>query len=370
MKAILKKLSATAIKNCLLNELLVKESLMKLLITGSAGFIGTHLAMKLSQLGHEVVGVDNLTPMPDLKLKYARLSFQGIKILGTSKNRVIDSKTGILFAKADLKNSRDISWLFSNWKFDCIIHLAGRPGVRNSIKEPHKYIEDNLFAFLNILEGCSKYRVDKLIFASSSSVYGDNDGVASHEFDRTDHPLSLYAATKKSNECMAYTYCHNYKINCIGLRFFTVYGPWGRPDMSMSIFTDRIMNGLPIDLYNYGNQTRDFTAVADIADGVSSIVAYLKSQNTFEYDIVNIGYGRNVDLLEMVKTIENKVGQKAIINKIASQQGDVKNTLCDNSKLRDKYNFVPKINIYEGISDFINWYKWYKELDKKAYKLI
>ncbi|MEQ8339179.1 MAG: NAD-dependent epimerase/dehydratase family protein [Cyclobacteriaceae bacterium] len=341
---------------------------MKILITGCAGFIGMHLSLKLCAENFEVIGIDNLAPNYDINLKISRLINLGVDMNSNSKDNKRYSEKGICFIETDLRDDKIFS-IFNEYKFDYVIHLAGLGGVRNSLINPKDYIGNNINAFGNILEACAKNNVKHLLFASSSSVYGENPGNPSREDDDTNCPLSLYAASKKANESMAYSYFHNYDLDCIGLRFFTVYGPWCRPDMGMSIFTKKIISKEPIDLFNFGNLTRDFTYVQDIVDGINSIIEKISFQTNPNYDIVNIGFGENIEIQDIIISLERELGMKTTINKIENQKGDVYNTLCNNEKLKTVYDYQPKIDIGVGIPRFVKWYKEYYQtlLLEKAY---
>lgn len=333
----------------------------KILVTGAAGFIGFHLAKKLCESSWEVVGLDNLNNYYDVNLKKDRL------------NLLLD-KTNFKFHKIDLVDREAIKNLFEKEKFDHVVNLAAQAGVRYSLENPYSYIDSNLSGFLNILEGCRHNPVEHLIYASSSSVYGANTKMPFSVHDNVDHPVSLYAATKKANELMAHTYSNLYKIPTTGLRFFTVYGPWGRPDMALFIFTKKIAEGKPIDVYNNGKMRRDFTYVDDIIDGIIKLIPQLPTPNPnwdgdnpdnatsfAPYKLYNIGNNQPVELLRFIEIIEDRLGKKAIKNFMPIQPGDVPATYADVDELINAVGFKPNTPIEEGISKFIIWYKNYFE---------
>jgi UDP-glucuronate 4-epimerase len=330
---------------------------LKYLVTGAAGFIGYHTAYKLCKLGHEVVGIDNLNNYYDIELKHSRL-----------KN--LSNLNNFLFRKIDLIDSDTIKDLFQSNKFDRVIHLAAQPGVRYSIDNPMIYAESNLIGHLNILEACRNYPVEHFIYASSSSVYGMKDNKKLSTLDNVDHPISLYAATKKSNELMSHVYAHLYDIPSTGLRFFTVYGPWGRPDMALFKFTKLILNGDPIKLNNHGEMARDFTYIDDIVEGIIRIQDKIPqakmvgeddpSRSTLApYRIFNIGKGEPQNLKDFVTILENYLGVKANIEYRGLQPGDVITTHADTTKLFEYIGYSPKVSIEDGIAQFVDWYREY-----------
>ena len=345
---------------------------MKILVTGTAGFIGYHLAKKLLERGDEVVGLDNINDYYDVNLKYGRL-----RELGIEKEYVIDKEftTSTMypkhkFIKLDLSDREGMENLFKEEKFDAVMHLAAQAGVRYSIENPHTYIESNIVGFLNILEGCRHSGIENLSYASSSSVYGLNKAQPFKTSDHTDHPISLYAATKKSNEMMAHTYAHLYGIQTTGLRFFTVYGPWGRPDMAPILFTDAILNDRAIKVFNHGKMSRDFTYVDDIIDGLIKVIDNPAKANpdwdaenpapdssSAPYRIYNIGNNTPVSLMEFIKTIENALGKVAEKNMLPMQDGDVVSTYADTSALMHDFNYKPDTKLADGINAFVTWYK-------------
>jgi UDP-glucuronate 4-epimerase len=332
---------------------------MKILVTGVAGFIGMHSAKKLLDDGHEIIGIDNLNDYYDVTLKEDRL-----KLLEGYKN--------FRFLKLDIKDQKDVADLFKKESPQRVLHLAAQAGVRYSIQNPYVYIDSNIQGFINILEGCRAIKTEHLVFASSSSVYGGNTKVPFSEHDNVDHPVSLYAATKKANELMAHTYSHLYQIPTTGLRFFTVYGPWGRPDMSPMLFTKAILADEPIQVFNHGDMMRDFTYIDDIVASVNETLFKTATPNrNFDgqhpdpatshapYRIFNIGNSHPVPLMQFIETIEDALGKKAIKKMMGMQAGDIKITSADTSELNQWVNFKPNTSIKEGVKRFIDWYKTY-----------
>ena len=328
-------------------------------MTGVAGFIGMHSAKKLLDDGHEIIGIDNLNDYYDVTLKEDRL-----KTLEDYKN--------FKFLKLDIKDQKDMLDLFKKESPQRVLHLAAQAGVRYSIENPYVYIDSNIQGFISILEGCRAIKTEHLVFASSSSVYGGNEKVPFSEHDNVDHPVSLYAATKKANELMAHTYSHLYQIPTTGLRFFTVYGPWGRPDMSPMLFTKAILANEPIQVFNHGDMMRDFTYIDDIVASVNETLFKTATPNiNFDakhpdpatshapYRIFNIGNSQPVPLMKFIETIENALGKKAIKNMMDMQAGDVKVTSADTSELNQWVNFKPNTSIEEGVKRFVDWYKNY-----------
>tara|TARA_B100001175_G_C19514934_1_gene646698 strand:+ start:1874 stop:2890 length:1017 start_codon:yes stop_codon:yes gene_type:complete len=333
----------------------------KILITGSIGFIGFHLTKALLMNGHEVVGVDNINDYYDINLKIARQ--KEIENLVDDLNLVNKYK----FTKIDISNKFDINKVFQDNKFDIVINLAAQAGVRYSISNPDSYIESNLVGFTNILECCRNSDIKHFIFASSSSVYGMNKDQPFSTEDKTDFPISLYAATKKSNELLAFSYSHLYSIPSTGLRFFTVYGPYGRPDMAYYKFTKLINEGKPIDVYNEGDMKRDFTYVDDIIDGICKILNeppdrnhYSSTTSNAPFRILNIGNNDPITLREFISSIEDALSKKAIENKLPMQPGDVPITYADIDFIKNQFGFNPKIKIKEGIKNFVDWYLDYE----------
>ena len=346
---------------------------MKILVTGTAGFIGFHLAKTLLERGDEVVGIDNINDYYDVNLKYARLSELGIDISDTINQSSIYSKH--TFIKMDLSDRERINKLFDTEQFDAVCHLAAQAGVRYSLENPHAYIESNVVGFMNILESCRVYGVKNLSYASSSSIYGLNKAQPFKTSDHTDHPISIYAATKKSNEMMAHSYAHLYGIQTTGLRFFTVYGPWGRPDMAPMLFANAILNNRPINIFNHGKMSRDFTYIDDIIDGIIKVIDNpAKADKNFDaqkpdpsissapYKIYNIGHNAPLSLMTFVETLERILGKDAEKNFMDIQDGDVVSTYADVSGLIKDFGYRPDTPLEEGISAFIHWYRdFYKE---------
>ena len=349
---------------------------MKILVTGTAGFIGFHLAKKLLERGDTVIGLDNINDYYDTNLKYARLSELGIRKKDIQENTVVNSSNeNHKFIKTDLSNKEVINGLFETEKFDAVCNLAAQAGVRYSIENPHAYIDSNIVGFMNILEACRHNEVKNLAYASSSSVYGLNKSQPFKTSDHTNHPVSLYAATKKSNELMAHTYSHLYGIQTTGLRFFTVYGPWGRPDMAPMLFSDAILNDRAIKVFNHGNMSRDFTYIDDIVAGIIKVIdnpaqsnkewnANTPSANSSSapYKIYNIGNNAPVNLMEFISEIETAIGKVAEKNFMDIQAGDVESTYADTSELMSDFNYKPFTPLKKGVGEFITWYKtFYKK---------
>ena len=332
----------------------------KILVTGAAGFIGYHLCEALIKQGHKVIGLDNINDYYDVNLKYARLSELGITKEAATVFAEISESTlhgfNMQFIRLNLEDREALPKLFKTFNFDMVCNLAAQGGVRYSIENPEAYIDSNVTGFLNILECCRHNRVKRLVYASSSSVYGNSDDTPYTETANVDAPISLYAATKKSNELMAHTYSHLYKFDTIGLRFFTVYGPWGRPDMAMFLFTDAIINNKPIKVFNNGNLSRDFTYIDDIVDGVVNTLIR-DSKDTSLYKLYNIGNGKPVQLLDFIESLEKALDISAIKNLLPMQAGDVHQTFADTTSLEQDYNYKPQIEIDRGIKEFVSWYK-------------
>ena len=335
------------------------------LISGVAGFIGFHLSSHLAaDPANEIVGWDNLNEYYDPSLKRARLQELGIDLIEPGVLQTSRKYPNFRFIRADLLDRETLFKIFAENTFDCVVHLAAQAGVRYSLQNPYAYIDSNVSGFLNLLEVCRIYPVKHLIFASSSSVYGLNRKVPFCETDIVDYPASLYAATKKMDELMAHTYSHLYGIPCTGLRFFTVYGPWGRPDMAYFSFAKKIYAGETIDIFNHGDMRRDFTYVDDIVAGIVSLIRRVPEQiddpssgSRARYDIFNIGNNEPVSLLKFVETLESAIGRCAEKNLLPMQLGDVPETYADISKLKAAVDFEPKTSIDEGLRRFIDWYK-------------
>jgi UDP-glucuronate 4-epimerase len=335
---------------------------MKILVTGAAGFIGMHASQVLLARGDEVVGIDNLNDYYDPQLKLDRLAR-------------LTPNSGFRFVKLDVADRPGMEKLFAEEKFDRVIHLAAQAGVRYSLQNPHAYIESNVVGFTNILEGCRHNKVQHLVYASSSSVYGGNTKMPFSEHDSVDHPVSLYAATKKANELMAHTYSHLYGLPTTGLRFFTVYGPWGRPDMALFLFTKAILEGRPIDVFNHGKMKRDFTYIDDIVEGVIRTLDRVAepdaafdplnpdpARGAAPYRVFNIGNHDPVELMSFIEAIEEAVGQKAEKNFLPMQDGDVPATYADTAELNAWTGFAPATSVGEGVGRFVEWYRSYYEL--------
>ena len=330
---------------------------MKVLVTGAAGFIGFHLSQYLLARGDDVVGLDNLNDYYDVSLKYARLT-------------QLESQSNFDFKKLDLADRQDMVDLFKKEKFDKVVNLAAQAGVRYSLINPHAYIDSNIQGFINVLEGCRHNDVKHLVYASSSSVYGANTSMPFSVHDNVDHPLSLYAASKKSNELMAHTYSHLYSLPTTGLRFFTVYGPWGRPDMAMFLFTKAILADEPIQVFNYGKMKRDFTFVDDIVEGVVRTLDHTAPTNpewsganpdpgtsAAPYRLYNIGNNNPVELMYLIETIERTLGKIAKKEMMPIQPGDVPSTYADVDALIEDVGFKPETSIEDGVARFIAWYR-------------
>ncbi|PTQ79152.1 UDP-glucuronate 4-epimerase [Nitrosospira multiformis] len=332
---------------------------MKVLVTGAAGFIGMHVARRLLDQGHEVVGIDNLNSYYDVHLKEDRL-------------KQLAPLPGFSFIKLDIADRRAMEDLFAAKRFHRVVHLAAQAGVRYSLKDPHAYVNSNVVGFLNVLEGCRENDVEHLVYASSSSVYGLNTRMPFSVHDNVDHPVSLYAATKKSNELMAHTYSHLYGLSTTGLRFFTVYGPWGRPDMSPYLFTEAILADKPIQVFNNGRMKRDFTYIDDIVTGVVRILDKIPlpslsfqrdspdpATSPAPYRIYNIGNNNPIELMAFIETIEKAIGKRAIKKLLPMQPGDVEATYADIEELCLEINFEPVTSLDKGLAEFVTWFKHY-----------
>jgi UDP-glucuronate 4-epimerase len=335
----------------------------KILITGAAGFIGFHLSNRLINGNYQVTGIDNMNDYYDVDLKKARLD-------------ILLREESFQFKKVDLADKDKIDDLFNSGKFDYVVNLAAQAGVRYSLINPYAYIDSNITGFLNLLEACRKNPVKHMVFASSSSVYGANTRMPFSVHHNVDHPVSLYAATKKSNELMAHTYANLYRIPSTGLRFFTVYGPWGRPDMALFLFTKAIFNGQPIEVFNHGKMKRDFTYVDDIVEGIVRLIPKIPvpnenwsgdepdpSSSFVPYKIYNIGNNKPVELLKFIETIEHHVGKKAKKIFMEIQKGDVPETYADVDDLMNDVDFRPNTRIEDGVGKFVEWYKEYYNIN-------
>lgn len=333
---------------------------MKILVTGAAGFIGFHLVNKLIKNGSEVVGIDNINDYYSPELKYARLRESGISARAENwYEKVASGKhPGYSFTRMNLEDEAALNQLFEEEKFDIVCNLAAQAGVRYSIENPKAYIQSNVAGFLNILEACRHHPIKHLVYASSSSVYGNSKKMPLSTSDSVDNPVSLYAATKKSNELMAHTYSHLYGIPTTGLRFFTVYGPWGRPDMAYFLFTKSIVNQQPIKVFNQGDLYRDFTYIDDIVEGIEKILPKTP-ENTPPYKIYNIGNSSPVKLMDFIETIENALGQTAVKEYHEMQPGDVYKTFADVSDLETNFGYSPNTPLEKGIGEFVTWFRAY-----------
>ncbi|NUM89052.1 MAG: NAD-dependent epimerase/dehydratase family protein [Bdellovibrionales bacterium] len=330
---------------------------MKILVTGAAGFIGFHVVRRLLEGGHSIVAVDNLNPYYSVELKRARRD-------------LLKKEVNCGFWEMDLAQRRAVEDLFSGNEFDRVVHLAAQPGVRFSLENPHAYVESNIVAFLHVLEGCRHARVPHLVYASSSSVYGSNKAMPLSVHQSVDHPISLYAATKKSNELMAHVYSHLFGLPTTGLRFFTVYGPWGRPDMAAWLFTKSILDGKPIELFNDGAMKRDFTYVDDVVSAVVALIDKIPvhrpdwdakhpdpSTSAAPYRVLNVGNHSPIELRRFVASIERATGKRAVVTGRPLHQGDVLETYADVTELERLVGFVPKTGIDDGVEKFVHWFK-------------
>ena len=341
---------------------------MKILVTGAAGFIGYHLTDLLLSRGHQVVGIDNINDYYDVNLKYARLNQLGIdRELASEfgKESISNKNENFKFIRVNLEDREAINQLFENEKFEVVCNLAAQAGVRYSIENPHAYVESNIVGYVNLLEACRNNKVKHLVYASSSSVYGLNAKIPFSVDDSVDTPISLYAASKKSNELMAHTYSHLFGFATTGLRFFTVYGPWGRPDMAAYLFAEGIRKNEPIKVFNHGNMERDFTYVGDIVQGVMRIIegeVQTRKEKGELYKVYNIGNNNAVKLTDYIGNIEKNLGKKAEKIMLDMQPGDVAKTWADVSALIQDYNYSPNTSVEEGVKKFIDWYKEYNNL--------
>ncbi len=329
---------------------------MRILVTGAAGFIGSHVGQALLNRGDTVIGLDNLNDYYDVSLKKARL-------------QRLEKSANFSFIQLDLADREKIPALFASEQFDAVVNLAAQAGVRYSLENPHAYIDSNIIGFTNILEGCRAQKVKHLVYASTSSVYGANSKQPFAESDSVNHPVALYAATKKANELMAHSYAHLYQLPCTGLRFFTVYGPWGRPDMALFKFTKNMLAGQPIDVYNHGKMERDFTYIDDIVAGIVAAIDHPAQANPnwhsekpdpatsyAPWRIYNIGRGEKIALMDFIAALEKALDKKAILNLMPMQAGDVSSTSADTHKLQQELNYQPKTSVEAGINQFVAWY--------------
>ncbi|WP_045223026.1 NAD-dependent epimerase [Desulfonatronum thioautotrophicum] len=345
---------------------------MKILITGAAGFIGFHTVLRLLEQGHQVVGLDNINDYYDVRVKYGRLAHSGIAEANIAENRMVQSTIhpDYRFVRMDLENGNGVMDLFAREKFDRVMHYAAQAGVRYSLTNPHAYMQSNFVAFLNLLEACRHHPVSHFAYASSSSVYGLNQAMPFSVHHNVDHPISLYAASKKSNELMAHTYSYLYNIPTTGLRFFTVYGPWGRPDMALFLFTKAILENRPIDVFNHGKMQRDFTYVDDIVEGVLRVIDHAPAGNQAwngnspdpstspaPWRVYNIGNSDKVELIQFIEALEEALGKKAQKNFLPLQPGDVPATWADTTDLEHDLGYRPNTPVQVGIQRFVEWYR-------------
>jgi UDP-glucuronate 4-epimerase len=337
---------------------------LKILVTGAAGFIGYHLIKTLATQSHTIIGLDNINDYYDVALKRARIGKLGIaKSLHLSADNAYEGNHGFVFYKTDITNTIFIKQLFKEHSFDVVVHLAAQAGVRYSITHPDQYIKSNIDGFYNILSCCKEEKIGHFMYASSSSVYGNTKEGPFTILSATDEPISLYAATKKTNELLAHSYSHLYNLKTTGLRFFTVYGPWGRPDMAYYKFANAIRQGNAIPVYNHGNLERDFTYIDDIIQGINLIISkgFIANTQNKNYAIYNIGNGLPVKLMDFIRILEEQLGQKAALKMLPMQDGDVYRTWADISELKTNYDYTPTTQITVGIDHFVKWYTKYQE---------
>ncbi|TJY42789.1 NAD-dependent epimerase [Cohnella pontilimi] len=321
---------------------------MRILVTGAAGFIGFHTARRLLEDGHTVVGADSLNDYYDVELKQSRL-------------HALSAYDRFHFHQAALERTEDVAGLFRDGEVEVVIHLAAQAGVRHSVTHPHAYIQSNIVAFTNVLEACVQHRIRHLLYASSSSVYGANAKMPYAEEDAADHPVNLYAATKKANELLAHSYSHLHGLPCTGLRFFTVYGPWGRPDMAYFKFTKSILENRTLQVYNHGKMKRDFTYIDDIVEGIARLLHLPPDSGSSgaPYQIYNIGSGRPEELMTLIRTLEELLGRMAELEYLPMQQGEMLATYADISKLQKAIDYRPSTSLREGLERFVDWYRGY-----------
>ncbi len=331
----------------------------KVLVTGALGFIGYHLVERLIEDSYIVIGIDNINAYYDVRMKYDKLPLLGITKYNLFPNVVYESEkySNFSFSKLDIKDRFQVEELFRHHQFDIVINLAAQAGVQYSIQNPHTYVSNNITSYINLIDAAKKYKTKHFIYASSSSVYGNRDDVPFKEDDRVDNPISLYAASKKANELVAHTYSHLYNLPTTGLRFFTVYGPWGRPDMAPFLFVRRILENKSINVFNNGNMMRDFTYISDIVEGILKVVE--NEDQAKGYRIYNIGNSHPINLNVFIQTIEKLLSKKANIVYEKIRQGDVVKTYSDVSAFQKDYNYKPNTDLNEGLSSFIRWYRSY-----------
>jgi UDP-glucuronate 4-epimerase len=339
----------------------------RILITGTAGFIGFHLVKKLVNEGYEIIGIDNINDYYEVELKYGRLKETGIDKEEIEYAKVVNSSKyeNYRFIKLNLEDKEKLDELFEKERFDIICNLAAQAGVRYSITHPYSYINSNILGFMNLLEASKNNKIEHFIYASSSSVYGLNKEIPFKETDKVDKPISLYAATKKADELFAHTYSHLYGLKTTGLRFFTVYGPWGRPDMAAFKFVRAIFEGKAIDVYNYGKMERDFTYIDDIIEGVYKVILKKEKRNSL-YKIYNIGNSSPVGLMDFIKAIEKATGKEAKKKFLPMQLGDVPSTYADVSGLMKNFGYKPYTSVEEGVKEFVEWYKRYYSINNNT----
>ncbi len=337
---------------------------MKVLVTGAAGFIGFHLVNRLAGRGDEVVGIDNINDYYPVSLKYARLAEAGIAEAEIVQGHTVQSKKypSYRFIRMDIEDRLRLQQLFTQEHFDVVMNLAAQAGVRYSIENPYAYVQSNVVGFLNLLECVRQHPVKHFVYASSSSVYGGNTKVPFSEEDRVDNQVSIYAATKRSNELMANVYTKLYGIKTTGLRFFTVYGPWGRPDMAPMLFTKAILAGEPIKVFNNGELSRDFTYIDDIVDGIVKVIDKSMTDTDVSAEVYNIGCGHPMPLMDFIHTLEDALGKKAQMQMLPMQKGDVYRTYADTTKLHDYCGYEAKYALHEGVALFVEWYERYHNL--------
>lgn len=350
---------------------------MKILVTGTAGFIGSHLAKRLVERGDEVIGLDSINDYYDVGVKHGRLERAGISMFDVDYGKVVQSATNpnYRFVQLKLEDKEGIDSLFAAEKFDAVCNLAAQAGVRYSLQNPQAYIDSNIVGFTNILEACRRFNVENLSYASSSSVYGLNESLPFSTSDNVDHPISLYAASKKSNELMGHTYSHLFGLRTTGLRFFTVYGPWGRPDMALFLFVKAALEGKPIDVFNHGEMLRDFTYIDDIVGGVVRVIDNPATANadwkggspdpsssSAPYKVYNIGNNNPVKLMDFIEAIENALGKSIDKNLMPIQPGDVPATYADVSDLVEDLDYKPSTPVQEGINNFVSWYRGFYKI--------
>jgi UDP-glucuronate 4-epimerase len=349
---------------------------MNILVTGTAGFIGFHVVNRLLKDGHTIIGIDSLNDYYDVQLKYDRLKVADIHPSTVSSNeKYVSEKSDYTFYKVSLEDADLLDKIFEDHQIEMVIHLAAQAGVRYSLINPSAYIQSNLVAFANLLECCRHYQIQHLVYASSSSVYGLNDQIPFSADQNVDHPVSLYAASKKSNELMAHVYSHLFNLPTTGLRFFTVYGPWGRPDMALFLFTKAIMEGKPVQVFNHGDMQRDFTYIDDIVEGVVRVMNHIPQRNeswntnkkisesSAPYKIYNIGNSKPVQLKHFLEAIENELRKKALKEFLPMQPGDVPCTFADVTDLIADTGYKPSTRIEDGVKKFIQWYKEYYKVE-------